>query len=127
MYTKFAIPNLNAGEQGYQLDSGEYIAAQAIVTRDTVHHLLSCVVKARLVDGEGTPVKDGNGEAVSTAHTYAIPPAYLADVGGVAGLVKQTLDIVLGEPDAIAEADDNIRHAITATTAAAPFDLSTLG
>lgn len=117
-YKKVTIPNLEPGETGIQLDTGDYIAVSAIVNRDTINQLLSCVATVRLVNADGSPVLDDHSQPVIAKHTHATTPQYLATLGGQSGLILQTVNIVLGEPSAIAVADDNIRVAIIAHSAA---------
>lgn len=129
-YTAINIPNLDAGETGYRLDSttGPCVACKATVMRDAVTHAVSCTVTVRVVTARGVTVVDALETPIVTAHTRScVDPQYLAAVGGVAGLVRQTLEIVLGEPSAIVVANDNIRSAILAAGAVtSSYNLSTL-
>lgn len=126
-YTATTLPNLEPEEYGLKLDDGTLIAAKAVVSRDAVTQQVSVKVSVRVVDSKGNPVLDDHGEAIQCAHDRACPPAYLATVGGISVLVKQALEIALGETNAEVEVNDHIRHAVAAASVATTgYDISSL-
>lgn len=87
----------DAGEAVVELDSGDLVAVVCTACRDHLSNDLVYCAKARWIDGEGVTLADSAGRPVSTSHTYR---AMASDVEmfGPAGLPKECLLLVLGEP-----------------------------
>jgi|GEM_PF-5098067 len=116
-YKTATIKNLADGETGYQLTSapgkGAYVACRWECKRRQ-NQVLDCIWYARQVNADGSAVTDAMGEPITAmrVHPHA-PPDIVAD-GGIDAVKKQMLEVVLGEPDAVVDIDDDIRDAITA-------------
>ena len=126
-YTPTTLPNLEPGEHAFQLDTGEYVAAKMQIERDPRNSLLRFVATARQVDSSGMPVLDAHSNPITATHVGNMTAVDLPAHGGVNGYAKMVLDIVLGEPSALMDANDDIRDAIMAAAAAnTAVDLTTL-
>jgi len=118
-YKAATIKNLADGEVGYQLTSdpgnGAYVACRWECKRRK-NQILDCTWYVRQVKADGTAVADASGEPIHAVrvHPHA-PPDIVAD-GGIAKVKEQMLAVVLGEPDAVVDIDDDIRDAITAAS-----------
>jgi len=116
-YKTATIQNLADGETGYQLTSdpgkGTYVACRWECKRRK-NQVLDCIWYARQVSTDGSAVTDAMGKPITAmrVHPHA-PPDIVAD-GGIDAVKKQMLEVVLGEPDAVVDIDDDIRDAITA-------------
>ncbi len=128
-YTSTTVPNLEPNEHAFTLDTGETVAAIATVNRDPIHSELSCLVTIRQVSPtDGSTVTDAHGNPITSTHTHSTTVQYLSLIGGVQGLVRQTLEIALGEDGAIAVVNDHIRNAISAASISTQgYDLTSLG
>ncbi len=126
-YRPATIPNLAQGEHAFELDTAEYVVVRMQIERDPRNSLLRFVAMARQVTGDGMPVLDAHSNPILATHVGNMTALDLPAHGGVSGYAKLVLDIVLGEPSALMDADDDIRDAITAAAAATPaLDISTL-
>jgi hypothetical protein len=117
-YKHADIPDLKEGEKGYQLDSGDYVAGKvtscAQGASGTMRHQMRFCAKARAVHKDGTAVTWADGEAVEATHGFHVDAADIVLYGDATHCAKIALKIVLGEPDAIASVNDDVRDLITA-------------
>lgn len=75
------IPNLPANEQGFQLDTGEYVAVSIRRTTAVVNPAFATfAVQARMVDNAtGDTLKVGETPVVGPLHSVNLPMAQVSD------------------------------------------------
>lgn len=95
-YTKRADIDLPAGEIAVELDDGNLVAAQCLVSRDPQSNTPIFSARARWIDGAGVQRLDPSGRAVMTAKTHSATNEQVAALTASV-MVRECLFLVLGE------------------------------
>lgn len=78
-YPKITIPNLQADEQGYQLDIGDLVAVSLKPLRDAGPAQVGFIVCGRWVDATGAAMNDIDGKPLEWEHSFAAHQVELAN------------------------------------------------
>jgi hypothetical protein len=125
-YEKIQLENLPDGQIAVQLDSGEIIAITLASSRCEVTHNLQLQLSGNQVDSEGVQRVDGNGLLIQSAYSHKTNDTELANLGGVNELVKQCVNVLLGETTALLLSDDVLAHASIRRAIAAVQEMDSL-
>lgn len=110
-YKAATIQNLKAGETGYQLASGDYIAASARAGANCDPSHVAVTIRCRWVDVQGAPQLDHGGKPVEWEFTHSALQTGIA-TGTVTGpqLLQEAIDLCAqGFVGATPPADGSLR------------------
>lgn len=89
--------NLEYGEFVVQLDSGEYVAVQALCSVEGNTGYTVVKARARVVNPDGSWYFDGAQQTITSSYSFTASPDYINACGGPSGLQRMMCLTVMGE------------------------------